>query len=348
MTSKDYQGYTAKDFALDEDFQQWVLQPDTSHTLFWESWISQHPEKGETIAEAITLVRSIQFRDYPLGAGDKEMLWDNLWEKISAEEGETEATATPPVKYGRNRLWKYLAAASVLILAAFGLWKIIADRPTSRATFSASTGVGQTKQLVLPDQSKVLMNANSTLVYAEGDAHAREVWLKGEAYFTVKHTRDEQAFIVHANDKLAVEVLGTSFNVKNLGPMVAVILQQGSIRLSIKEGTGRTMVYLQPNEMLQYDVLSGDYVKKRINADKPLSWTRGKLVMDRYSLNEASHFLQQVFNQRLVIDDPRLLKDSISGSMPIVYNIDTMLMQFAKVFQVKFEPDSHGQIRVRR
>jgi ferric-dicitrate binding protein FerR (iron transport regulator) len=348
LASKDYQCYTAKDFALDEDFQQWVLQPDTPHASFWESWVTRHPEKGETIAEAITLVRSIQFRDYHLPAGERETLWDNVWEKIGAEEGETETVSVATTGLGRHRLWKYLVAASITGLAVFGLWKIITDHPEQRPSFTTTTGSGEIKQLTLPDQSTVMLNANSNLVYSESDDKSREVWLEGEAYFTVKHTMDQKAFIVHANDKLAVEVLGTNFNVKNIGPRVAVVLQKGSIRLSISEGSGQTKLYLQPNEMLEYDARSGDYTKKRINANNPLSWTRGKLVMDHYSLNEASTFLQQVFKQRLVLDDPRLLKDSISGSMPIVYNIDTMLMQFAKVFRVKFEPHSNGKIGVRR
>lgn len=341
-------GYTAKDFALDEGFQQWVLQPDTACASFWESWASQHPEKEETIAEAITLVRSVEFRDYHLSPEEKETLWDGVWEKIGFEEGDTDTMAAPSNKSGQPRLWRYLVAASITFLAAAGLWRILSDHPGHKPSFTTATGAGEVKQLILPDQSEVLMNANSSLVYSEQDADSREVWLEGEACFSVKHTTDQKAFIVHANDKLAVEVLATRFNVKNIGPLVAVVLQKGSIRLSITEGSGKTILYLQPNEMLLYDARTGNYSKKRVNAETPLAWTRGKLIMDHYSLNEASTFLQQVFNQRLIIDDPSLLKDSISGSMPIVYNIDTMLMQFAKVFQVKFDSRPKGEIRVRR
>src|SRR5687768_4017463 len=52
----NYQHYTSEDFALDEKFQQWVLNPDKENSTFWDNWCRQYPEKQKQVAEAIELV----------------------------------------------------------------------------------------------------------------------------------------------------------------------------------------------------------------------------------------------------------------------------------------------------
>jgi transmembrane sensor len=58
--------------------------------------------------------------------------------------------------------------------------------------------------------------------------------------------------------------------------------------------------------------------------------------MEDYTLKDLHAFMQDVFNQELIINNSDLLKERISGSMPIVYNVDTMLVQFSKAFQLHF------------
>jgi ferric-dicitrate binding protein FerR (iron transport regulator) len=69
----------------------------------------------------------------------------------------------------------------------------------------------------LPDNSTVILNANSSLRYQENwEAELlREVWVDGEAFFSVVHTHNHQRFRVNVTDDLKVEVLGTEFNVKD-------------------------------------------------------------------------------------------------------------------------------------
>jgi len=69
-----YQNYTEEQFAADEYFQQWVLQPDNDNDHFWESYLLLHPGQQETIAKARTLVTALAVNNYgfsPLTAGEK-------------------------------------------------------------------------------------------------------------------------------------------------------------------------------------------------------------------------------------------------------------------------------------
>lgn len=338
---KEYQSYTVRDFTLDENFQNWVLHPDIKNMYFWEQWIQQHPQKADAINDAVKLVRSIGFQSYTLSNIEKESLWESVWDKM--DEVETEVVSDIPVSLKMNtpdRKWKYAVAAGFIGLMVLSVFWLKTDRMVSKTiSFSSQTGFGEVKKLLLPDSSEVTLNAYSRLVYAEKENSDREVWIDGEAFFQVKHTVNNKKFIVHTFDKLSVEVLGTSFNVNSKGNEIAVVLQEGSIKVEIDEGNARekTQMYLKPGEMVSYNKKFGDYSKREVAPEKYDSWASGKLMMNDYTLEQAATFMQQVFGKKIIIRDSTLVSSKISGSMPIIYNVDTMLVQFGKVFKVRFQ-----------
>jgi len=349
LTPKDYRYYTARDFALDEEFQQWILHPGIKSNAFWESWITQHPEKKETIETAMTLIRTVRFRSYSLAEKDKGELWDAIWDKIGSDEMELE-TEWPGIKSKKKwtTLSKYAAAVLLILVTTLALWKMTVHKTAIPRSFTVQTRAGEIKKVMLPDSSEVLMNANSRLVYHQKDAHAREVWLEGEAYFDVKHTVDQKAFLVHTYDNISIDVLGTRFNVNSFGKRISVVLQQGKIKLSIAENQGETQLYLKPGEVVNYNKESGNYAKSNTDTSQALSWTHGRLIMDHYSLNDVASFMKNIFDKNVIIQHKKLLQDSVSGSMPIVYNADTMLMQFSKVFEVQFKQHNKDEIWVQK
>lgn len=321
-----YHLYTALDFTLDEAFLQWVLHPDIKSNYQWESWLRAHPEKEETVHEAIRLVKSVAFRDYSMDRREKEQLWDDIWLNIAGEQTEDEYK---PIRKQRSMYWPFAAAAALLL--AIGAWWLLRPQPVFHpVTASITTLPGETKRLRLPDSSEVLLNAASRLTYAQKDAHHQEVWLDGEACFYVRHSTN--CFTVHTDDQLSVQVLGTVFNICNRGSKVAVILKEGSIRLNISEA----QLYLRPGEMISYDKTDGAYTKTSTDTIKAMAWTRGQLMMDEYTVADAISFMQQVFDRHLFVNDPKVLQYKVSGSMPIIYNADTMQIQFEKAFKIHF------------
>ncbi len=338
---KDYQFYTVRDFTLDENFQNWVFHPDIKNKYFWELWIQQHPQKADAINDAVKLVRSMVFQSYTLSNKEKEVLWESVWDKI--DEVEAEAVSDIPVSLKMNtpyKKWKYAVAAGFIGLMVLSVFWLKSDRIAAKTiSFSSHAGFGEVKKLLLPDSSEVTLNANSHLVYSEKENNDREVWIDGEAFFHVIHTSDNRKFIVHTFDKVSVEVLGTSFNVNSRGNQIAVVLQQGSIKVEIDEGDarGKTQLYLKPGEMVSYNKKFGDYSKREVAPEKFDSWASGKLMMNNYTLAQVTTFMQQVFGEKLIIRDSTLFSSKISGSMPIIYNVDTMLVQFGKVFNVRFQ-----------
>jgi transmembrane sensor len=81
---------------------------------------------------------------------------------------------------------------------------------------AVQTEYGKLKQVLLPDSSSIVLNANSKIEYDKNwsKGKRREVWLEGEAFFDVRHLNQDTTqvstydqFVVHTED-LDVEVLG--------------------------------------------------------------------------------------------------------------------------------------------
>jgi len=96
-------------------------------------------------------------------------------------------------------------------------------------------------QVILPDGSKVFLNASSSLKYPVSfAAKERKVELKGEAYFEISHNK-KAPFRVTAKGQ-TVEVLGTHFNIMSYDDekTVKTTLLSGSVKVSSngKNATG--------------------------------------------------------------------------------------------------------------
>jgi len=61
METEKFNHYqTTEDFILDKEFTYWVLHPNKELDSFWESFISEHPEKALKIRDAVLIIKSLQ------------------------------------------------------------------------------------------------------------------------------------------------------------------------------------------------------------------------------------------------------------------------------------------------
>jgi ferric-dicitrate binding protein FerR (iron transport regulator) len=140
-------------------------------------------------------------------------------------------------------------------------------------TYAASKGEQQ--KITLPDGSKVYLNENSQLAFAEDweNGTERKVELKGEAYFQVEeqvYQGRKIKFVVIAQD-VRVEVVGTEFTVKELIQSTQVFLQSGKIMLDLPKLGKR--VEMDPNEMVEYNKTSGRMkLSEGVDKSSFISW----------------------------------------------------------------------------
>lgn len=136
-------------------------------------------------------------------------------------------------------------------------------------TIEAPTG-GQW-QVILPDHSKVWLNAKSSLTYPTYfTGNERKVQLKGEAYFEVAHN-GKMPFKVSSREQ-TVEVLGTHFNIMAYDDdeIMKTTLLEGSVKIS-NNGYSRILV---PGEQAQVSD-AGTKVTDDIDLEDVMAWKNG-------------------------------------------------------------------------
>ncbi len=159
----------------------------------------------------------------------------------------------------------------------------------STAFNTISTPRGGQYQVVLPDGTKVWLNADSQIDYpVVFTGKTREVSIRGEAYFEVaKNSR--QPFIVkfpamtraegESGRWMSIEVLGTSFNINNYydEPDIRTTLIEGSIKIQLgSESMPGKSVVLRPGQ--QAATKFGKYnieVAEHINSEAVVAWKNG-------------------------------------------------------------------------
>lgn len=136
-------------------------------------------------------------------------------------------------------------------------------------TIEAPTG-GQW-QVILPDQSRVWLNAKSSLTYPTYfSGNERKVELKGEAYFEVAHNA-KMPFKVSSRGQ-TVEVLGTHFDIMAYDDdeIMKTTLLEGSVKIS-NNGYSRILV---PGEQAQVSD-AGTKVTNEIDLEDVMAWKNG-------------------------------------------------------------------------
>jgi transmembrane sensor len=140
-----------------------------------------------------------------------------------------------------------------------------------------STPRGGQYQLVLPDGSKVWLNASSSIHFPTAFVgKERNVELTGEAYFEIAKNK-EKPFHVNVNG-MQVEVLGTHFNVN-------AYEDEGAIKTSLLEGSvkikrGAVSGLLKPGQQGVLKKNSNNLEIKSADMNEVIAWKNGLFQFD--------------------------------------------------------------------
>jgi ferric-dicitrate binding protein FerR (iron transport regulator) len=233
----------------------------------------------------------------------------------------------------------YKAAATALIFLSVSLWWYA----NSNDFTEIQNGFGKRLTVTLPDQSTVLLNGNSILRYSKDwdKSSAREVWIEGEGFFSIVHTKDNQKFIVHADNQLQVEVLGTKFNVKARHQTSEVMLAEGKVKLGLGEGMTGEEVILKPGELA---IVKNETISKRaVKQRKYTSWVDNKLFFERTPLSELAVLMRDTYGLTVRFDNPNLEKRELSGEISSA-TADDVLYAIAATLDLDIEREGSSAI----
>jgi transmembrane sensor len=285
LEAHKYDRFGYKDFVLDDDFRAWLngTAPENDH--LWESWLLANPSRHPEIEKARKIVLAISFQGQSVPAYDIEQQWKRLESSmasspsIQTEEGRKLS--------GFARIFKLLAAACLVLGAIFFANRYFAakqDKTIAASAVEQKTANGQQRKLVLPDGTKVMLNAGSVISYPkEFEKDIREVSLTGEAFFDV--VRNEKAPFVIRTGEVTTKVLGTSFNVRaypeNGAVQIAVVEGKVKVNASIGSETEKTSVCLTKSEMATFEKEAGELTVSTYDEKDQIGWKDGMLYFQK-------------------------------------------------------------------
>jgi ferric-dicitrate binding protein FerR (iron transport regulator) len=174
------------------------------------------------------------------------------------------------------------------------------DTATSVADNTLSTPAGSQYEVVLPDGSRVWLNAASSLVFpSRFSGPLRRVSLTGEAYFEVTKNK-EKPFQVTSGD-LTVNVLGTHFNINAYTDNEAVrtSLLEGSVRIT----KGGNSDLLAPGQQAVVDRGAKKINIINANLDQVMAWKNGLFHFEGADIHAIMSEIGHWYDMEIVYSD---------------------------------------------
>lgn len=324
-------------------FKKYFLESITENELLLlEQW-HESSELNDTIYHEILDDKRIQ-----------DVLLSGKWEDHVQEWQELLAIIKPPARqitFTRHKFYIALtAAASIMLLLGitFGYQynRISSDKMSVPESYNLIYSPrGQRTRVILPDNSLVWLNGESSIKYATTyNQNKREVYLSGEAFFEVEKNPDKP-FYVNA-DEVKIKVYGTSFNVKAFPDenIIETTLIEGKlsiIPMNNKEKPGEE-IYLKPNEkcLVKKDtdeistsqsLSDGDkgsesiqkgakdqntriVIESNINPDREKLWKDGKLIFRNETYGDLAVKLERWYDVKIHFEDEGIKNFVFTGS----------------------------------
>lgn len=202
-------------------------------------------------------------------------------------------------------------------------------------------------QVMLPDGTKVWLNAQTTLRYPVRFAEdGREVTLEGEAFFEVASVRGEgdpnQRGVAAALQRQTasgrvpfrviakghtVEVLGTQFNIHAYPDEYesSTTLIEGAVQ--VKSSDGAKIMGLKPGEQIL--VATGKFDKKKVDVAPFVAWKDNLFMFDREPLESIMKKVARWYDVEVVFEEDYLRNQLISGSVSRFGNASEVLETLA-------------------
>ncbi|GEP97601.1 FecR family protein [Chitinophaga cymbidii] len=149
-------------------------------------------------------------------------------------------------------------------------------------------------QLLLPDGTKVWLNAASSIRYPTVFAgQERRVEMTGEVYFEVAGNA-QQPFRVSAAGKAEIEVLGTHFNVNSYEneAILRTTLIEGRVKVNGKQ--------IKPGQQAQ--IAAGIRIVDHVDPDKVMAWKNGLFNFEGATLPEVMRQLERWYDIKVIYE----------------------------------------------
>lgn len=266
---------------------------------------------------------------------------DKAYERFLTRTANSRATQS----FKRRALrWSSVAAAvaAAITMSWAGYRYITNSSEKELANICITTPDGSRTMIKMPDGSKIWLNAGSKISYSNsfGDTD-RNITLTGEACFDVAKDK-KRPFVV--NTKTAtLKVLGTKFTFRAYpeDKELTVELIRGHVDIASNK-TGKH-IEMMPNEQTVIDNRTGNMTKKKIDASKADSWTKGELLFDEMPLRQIAQNLERAYAVKIKVSEGIAGKRFYGSFSSAGMSIDEVLKTMSETRQMNYRRTSAGE-----
>ncbi|MCR8560644.1 DUF4974 domain-containing protein [Mucilaginibacter sp. BJC16-A38] len=198
------------------------------------------------------------------------------------------------------------------------------------------TPKGGQYQVVLPDGSKVWLNALSSLKFPVNFSLLKErrVELTGEAYFEVVHDQSVPFRVV--TEREVVEDIGTHFDVNayNDEGSTKTTLLQGLVRVT----AGGKSAQLTPGQQAR---LAKGIEVTEVNTEEVIAWKKGYFNFDDEKLGNIMKSVSRWYDVNVDFQDEGIKNETFGAVTTRFANISTLLRMMEQTGDVKFSIDGN-------
>jgi ferric-dicitrate binding protein FerR (iron transport regulator) len=267
--------------------------------------------------------------------GQQEPDYEKIWLRI---EDMTRTSHSSP-SFTIRAAQKY---AAILIFGVFSylLGTYMAGKNADDQSLQmAETPAGAISEIRLPDNSKLWLNARSSVKYDSkfGISH-RNLEITGEAYFEVAEN-DQLPFVAEVMGN-KVTALGTEFYITAYpyNNTFSAGLLSGSIEVQTKEG----LIGLDKPEALTFQLNDGTLVSRGEPEPSHYEWKNGKLIFNNTALKELAYRLSNWYNHHIEVDeDVKTQKFTLTIEDE---NIEEVLELIELASDLNYKSDSQGYL----
>jgi len=244
--------------------------------------------------------KSADVRDYDKIDGEGD------WRKVQAKMNFTSKKSG----FSRNN---YLFRVAAILILSLGLGSVIfytvkKNNPVSEYYETAS--LNQTKEIVLPEGTKISLNRHSKIVSNSGFGKTnRDIILEGEAFFEVAKNPNLHFKVFTKNS--TVEVTGTSFNIRSDSLQVMVGVLTGKVAF-YQTGNTINRIDLSHDKTGYFQTAKNSFRLETSLDPNSVAWHTGRLVFNTTTIGEAFKVIANYFNKELVIEPGVAINQPVS------------------------------------
>ena len=341
-----------------EEASLWLARRDRGLTAVEQDqyiqWLTSDPRHAKVLAQhASAFERMMQLYEWQPGPS-------------AAVNPDLFAPPRPPAARWRRVFVSTAAAAAAILAAATWWWSVPAIHPEAQKTFirvNERQALSDGSVVELKDGSQIIVNFTSA---------ARRVTLAGEAHFTV--AKGAVPFVVHAGN-VAVQAVGTAFNVRAEQTVVDVLVTEGEVKVQRFAASGNTAAAAssaaeiagvggQPESSdatMAESVIAGQRVVVSGAPDAEfevlpvtpaqiqaaLAWKVPRLQFFETPLAVAVEEFNRRNRVRLVLEEKELRKIPIGGTFRID-NVDGFVRLLEATLEVRAVPQADNRILLTR